>query len=135
MKILDTSAWIEYFGATGRGESVRECVDAGEEIVIPDIVLAELARKLRREGVKDEQVRRILYFVSSRCRVEEIDVELALLSAARWLELDKRARERGLGAPSLTDAILLAIARRYPKAEILTTDRHFEGLPRVQMLK
>jgi predicted nucleic acid-binding protein len=135
MKILDTSAWIEYFGATRRGEAVRECVDGGEEIVIPDVVLAELARKLKREGVKDEEVKRVLYFVSSRSRVEAIDVELALLSAVRWVELDRRARECGMSTPSLTDAILLAIAHRYSEAEILSTDRHFEGLPRVQMLK
>jgi predicted nucleic acid-binding protein len=135
VKILDTSAWVEYLGATERGEPVRECVDAGEEIVIPDVVLAELARKLKREGVEGKQVERVLYFVSSRCRVEKIDVELALLSAARWAELDRRARERGLGTPSLTDAILLAITHRYPEAEILTTDRHFEGLPRAQMLR
>jgi predicted nucleic acid-binding protein len=93
MKILDTSAWIEYFGATRRGEAVRDCVDGGEEIVIPDVVLAELARKLKRERVKDEEVKRVLYFVSSRSRVEAIDVELALLSAVRWVELDRRGRE------------------------------------------
>jgi predicted nucleic acid-binding protein len=135
VKTLDTSAWIEYLGGTKRGEAVRECVDAGEEIVIPDVVLAELARKLKREGVRDEQVERILYFVSSRSRIEAIDVELAFLSAARWVELNKRARERRLSAPSLMDAILLTIAHRYPEAEILTTDRHFEGLPRVRVLK
>jgi predicted nucleic acid-binding protein len=53
----------------------------------------------------------------------------------RWVELDRRARECGMSTPSLTDAILLAIAHRYPEAEILSTDRHFEGLPRVQVLK
>jgi predicted nucleic acid-binding protein len=114
---------------------VRDCVDGGEEIVIPDVVLAELARKLKREQVKDEEVKRVLYFVSSRSRVEAIDVELALLSAVRWVELDRRGRECGMSTPSLTDVILLAIAHRYPEAEILSTNRHFEGLPRVQMLK
>nr|MDO8043795.1 PIN domain-containing protein [Candidatus Baldrarchaeota archaeon] len=48
--IFDSYAWIEFFIGSRLGEKVRRYLEEGHEVVVPDIVLAEIARKYWREG-------------------------------------------------------------------------------------
>lgn len=136
MKILDTSAWIEYFIGGERGRIVQGWVDGDEKIITPDIVLAEFARKCARDGLKDTNVKRMVYFITSRSTIETIDAKLSLLAARSWLKLTDRASRQKLGKPSLTDGILLAVARRHSKegGVVITTDGHFKGLKEARMI-
>ncbi len=50
------------------------------------------------------------------------------MAGSAYLELEKKAEETGLSKPSLSDAIVLAVARKND-GKVLTGDAHFEGLP------
>jgi len=127
--VSDSYAWIEYFLGSDSGRIVKEYVDAGE-LVTPSIVLAEVARKYLREGMKEEDVARRLSFIEFNSTVKEIDSELSIAAARAYLELLERAKTEGLKKPSLADGIVLAIGRIL-KAKIITGDEHFRGLDEV----
>jgi len=125
--VFDTYAWIEYFIGSERGAAASRHIDGGEEILTPDIVIAEIARKYLREGIGVEEVKKRLYYIASRSEIENVDVELGLSAGQAWQELAAEARKKRLQSPSLVDGVVLATARRH-RAKVLTADRHFEGL-------
>ncbi|MEM2768072.1 MAG: PIN domain-containing protein, partial [Candidatus Bathyarchaeia archaeon] len=51
--VVDSYAWIEIFIGSSQGEKAKEAILKAEEAYTPDIVLAEIARKYMREGVKE----------------------------------------------------------------------------------
>jgi len=126
MIIFDSYAWVEYFIGSKRGAVAKGYLE-GEEIVTPDVVLAEVARKYIREGVSAPEVQGRLYFIAARSEVEPLDADLALAAAKAWKELEVMARKQKLRGPSLTDGIVLALARKHG-AKVLTGDEHFEGI-------
>lgn len=133
MIVFDTYAWVEYFIGSERGAVVGGYLERGGEIITPDIVLAEIARKYLREGIGTSEVEKRLYYIASRSEIENIDAELGLRAGQTWQELATSARRKKLQSPSLTDGIVLATARRH-RAKVLTADRHFEGMAEAQML-
>ena len=133
MILFDTSAWVEYFIGSERGAAAGGYMESGEEIITPDVVLAEIARKYLREGIGASEVRKRLYYIASRSEIETIDAELGLSAGQAWQELATNARKRKLQSPSLIDGIVLATARRH-RAKVLTADPHFGGLEEAQMI-
>jgi len=99
-----------------------------DRVFTPGIVLAEIARKYHREGVEREAIRERLRLIVETSEIIPIDEEVALESASCYEELLSRADERGIGKPSLFDAIILATARMR-EAKVLTGDEHFRELP------
>jgi len=132
MIVFDSYAWVEYFMGSKRGAVAREYLEGGE-IVTPDIVLAEVARKYVREGIDAREIGGRLYFISSHSEVEGVDADLGLAAAEAWRELEIKARKGKLRVPSLTDGIVLALARKHG-AKVLTGDDHFKGLKEAMML-
>jgi len=132
MMVFDSYAWVEYFMGSKRGAVAKEYLEGGE-IVTPDIVLAEVARKYVREGIDAREIGGRLYFISSHSEVEGVDADLGLAAAEAWRELEIRARKGKLRTPSLTDGIVLALARKH-EAKVLTGDEHFKGLKEAIML-
>jgi len=131
--VFDTYAWIEYFIGSERGAAVSKHIEGGEEIVTPDVVIAEIARKYLREGIRAEEVKKRLYYIASWSEIENVDTELGLSAGQAWQELALEARKKRLQSPSLVDGIVLATARRH-RAKVLTADRHFEGLAEAVIL-
>ncbi len=129
MKIVaDAYAWVELFSGTTRGEIARKKMVEAESVITPDTVLAEVARKYLREGVEEQRTRGRLSTILEASEPAHIDDETALAAGRAYLQLEGKAREEGLGKPSLFDALVLAVARAND-AMVLTGDRHFEGLP------
>lgn len=129
MIVFDSYAWIEYFLGSDSGRIVKDYIDV-EEAVTPSIVLAEVARKYLREGVKEEDVVKRLNFIVASSTVMEIDVELSVAAAKAYLELFEKAEVGKLRRPSLTDGIVLATGRILG-AKIVTGDEHFKGFGEV----
>jgi predicted nucleic acid-binding protein len=125
MTVIDSSGWIEYFAGTSKGSAIGGML--GSEAATPSIALAEIARKYRREGAQPSQVRKRLIFIEANSKIVDIDAEMAIDSARAFEELSEKAKREGIRSASLTDAIVLATARRL-KARLITTDRHFKGL-------
>lgn len=129
MKVVaDAYAWIELFAGTPRGELAKRSMEGAGTVITPDTVLAEIVRKYAREGINEETTRRRLSTVLEASEPAYIDDEVAVEAGKAYTLLEERAREGGLGKPSLFDAIVLAVARRHG-GKVLTGDEHFKGLP------
>ena len=126
--VADAYAWIELFAGSRKGEFVKKEMEEAETVITPDTVLAEVARKYIREGIKEETIRKRLSTILEASEPADIDDGVALDAAKAYLQLEKRARDAGLDRPSLFDAVVLAIARR-SDGKVLTRDEHFDGLP------
>jgi predicted nucleic acid-binding protein len=116
MRVVDTSAWIEWLIASAVGKRLEKELPEREQWVVPTIVQLELAKWLLREKGEDEADRVIAF--SMKCKVVPFDTRLALAAA----ELH---RQHGLAT---ADAIVYATAQS-ESADLLTCDRHFSKLP------
>ncbi len=61
MPVYDTYAWIEYFRGSEKGAVVKRLLES-QEGYTPSIVLAEAARKYRREGFSEDDILKRLLF-------------------------------------------------------------------------
>lgn len=122
MKVVDTSAWIEFLIGSPIGNSVAPMLPTRSEWIVPTIVQFELHKWLCREKGEDTADAVIAY--SMTCRTVALDTEIALAAA-------DLARSHQLAS---ADAIIYATARGYD-AELLTCDRHFVGLDGVTLFE
>jgi predicted nucleic acid-binding protein len=100
----------------------------GDELITPDLVLAELARKFTREGLNEKESEELLDRVVRASRIAGVGKKTALLVAKCYFELAAIAKEKRLGDPSLFDAVILATARGIG-SKVLTGDAHFRDFP------
>ncbi|KXB00448.1 hypothetical protein AKJ42_00740 [candidate division MSBL1 archaeon SCGC-AAA261C02] len=133
MLVFDAYAWIEYFLGSNEGKIVKDHLEEKENILTPEIILAEIARKYLREGVSEHKINQRLRFIIARSETEGVDADLSLKAAKAWRKLSESAKGKELGAVGLTDGILLALAQEHD-ARIVTGDPHFEDLKEVIML-
>jgi predicted nucleic acid-binding protein len=121
MRLVDTSAWIEWLVDSSLGKSLASELPAREQWLVPTIVQHELAKWLMR-NIDEDKADQVIAF-SQTCIVVELDTEIAL-AAADFCMKHKLAT---------ADAIVYATARAHD-ADLLTCDRHFDGLPGVLFL-
>ena len=117
MRVVDTSAWIEWIADGPAGQAARSEFPAMDELLVPTIVQLELAKWLAREApdVVDEAIA-----TTMDCLVVPLTTDIALRAA----ELGREHR-----LPT-ADSIIYATARA-ADCELVTCDAHFEGLPNV----
>jgi predicted nucleic acid-binding protein len=126
--IVDSFAWIEFLAGTSLEPAVRQELSAADVVVTPDLVLAEVARKLARDGISRPIAARKLGDISTLSQVTPIGLEIALGVPDADEELRRRAKSRGIERPGLADAVVLSTTR-VRKGKVLTGDGHFRGLP------
>jgi len=118
MRVVDTSAWIEWFIGSALGRKLATELPRREECVVPTIVQLELAKWLQRE-VGDDSADEVIAY-TQKCIVIGLDTPIALLAA----ELH---RAHGLAT---ADAIVYATAQAR-SADLLTCDAPMAKLPGV----
>jgi predicted nucleic acid-binding protein len=106
MRLVDTSAWIEWLMGSPVGVSVAAELPERSQWLVPTLV----------------QLDRVIAFTET-CVVADLDTATAL-SAANLCARHKLAT---------ADAIVYATALAHD-AELLTCDRHFENLPGVRFV-
>lgn len=121
MRLVDTSAWIEWLTGSPLGLKLAVELPDRAQWVVPTIVQLELARWLTRE-VGEDRADRVIAFTET-CVVADLDTAAAL-SAAEICSKHKL---------STADAIVYATALAHG-ADLLTCDRRFEGLPGVRLV-
>jgi predicted nucleic acid-binding protein len=121
MRLVDTSAWIEWLIGSPTGERVATELPAQTDWLAPTIVQLELAKWLTREA-GEEKADQVIAF-SQLCVIADLDTEIALSAA----EICGRLKL------ATADAIVYATALRHG-ADLVTCDAHFEGLPGVAYL-
>lgn len=118
MRVVDTSAWIEWILGSALGDSLAPQLPRNEEWVVPTIIQYELARWLTRE-VSDAEASRVLAFTTELV-VVPLTTDIAT-KAAECAALYKLA---------MADAVIYATAID-ARADLLTCDSHFAELPNV----
>jgi predicted nucleic acid-binding protein len=118
MRLIDTSAWIEWLLGSSAGKSVAAELPDRSEWLVPTIVQLELAKWLKREMGEGKADQMIAF--TQTCVVSDLDTTIALDAA------DLCGRHRLATA----DSIIYATARAND-ADVVTCDKHFEGLENV----
>jgi predicted nucleic acid-binding protein len=118
MRVVDTSAWIEWLIGSALGKRLASDFPAQNEWLVPTLVQLELSKWLLREADADRADSVIAR--TMQCVVVPMNTGIALLAA----ELHQRHRL------ATADAIVYATAQLHG-ADLLTCDAHFEGLPGV----
>jgi predicted nucleic acid-binding protein len=118
MRVVDTSAWLEWLMDSELGRKVGLEIPAPDAWIVPTIVQYELARWLARQ-VSEEAAGSVIAF-SKECVVTPLDTAVALRAA-------EVANEHAL---AMADAIIYATAME-TNADLLTCDAHFAELPAV----
>lgn len=121
MRLVDTSAWIEWLSDTPLGRALSPELPAREDWLVPTMVQLELAKWLTRE-VGEDKADQVIAFTEN-CIVADLDTPTALSAAAL-------CARHGLAT---ADAIIYATARAHG-ADLLTCDRHFDGLDGVRLM-
>jgi predicted nucleic acid-binding protein len=118
MRVVDTSAWIEWVVGSPLGETLALELPRNDEWVVPTIVQYELSHWLAREMSEAAAVRAIAF--SMELVVAPLTTDIATNAAAY-------AKVHGLAT---ADAIIFATAAG-ARADLLTCDAHFAKLPNV----
>ena len=118
MRVVDTSAWIEWLRDSELGRKVDPEIPVQEAWIVPTIVQYELARWLVRH-VSEEAAGSAIAF-SNECVVTPLDTGLAVRAA-------EIANAHTL---AMADAVIYATAMD-AGADLLTCDAHFAKLPGV----
>jgi len=118
MRVVDTSAWLEWLSDSALGRRVGLELPSTEAWIVPTIVQYELARCLTREVSEDAADDTMAF--STECVVTSLSTRLAVQAA-------EIAKDHRL---AMADAIIYATTVAMG-ADLLTCDAHFAKLPRV----
>jgi predicted nucleic acid-binding protein len=119
VNVVDSSAWLEYFGDGPNASEFASAIEDPDRLVVPTLTLFEVFKRTCQ--IADETAALDAVAVMMQGTVVELTSSLSL-NAAR-LSLDS-----GL---AMADAIILASARMQ-EAVIWTQDSHFEGMDGVE---
>lgn len=116
MNVVDSSAWLEYFAAGPTAGRFAAAIEAGEELLVPTIVLVEVTRRVMQQRGEDAALQAAALLHQGR--IVPLDSGLAL--AAAKLGVDHKL--------PLADSISVATVQQHD-GTLWTMDAGFEGLP------
>jgi len=119
VNVVDSSAWLEYFGDGLNAAIFAETIESPGELAVPTLTLSEVFKRTRQ--LTDETTILKVIAIMLQGRVIELSATLAIDAARLSLEI-------GL---AMADAIILATARA-EDAVLWTQDSHIEGLENVE---
>ena len=122
--LVDSSGWIEYFAKGPKSPVVRPYIHnkQGDTLLTPSIVLFETHKKIKTEFGEPLAYRAMAY-IQDASTVIDLDARMAINSS----EVSLRTKL------PLADAVIYATSELF-RAKIVTLDRHFKGLPNVELL-
>jgi len=121
MNVVDSSAWLEYFGDGPNASEFAKAIENPGELVVPTLTLFEVFK--RTAQLQSEAV--ALSAVATMMQGKLVDLTSTLALHAARLSLS--------GHLPLADSIILATARS-EGAILWTQDAHFEGIENVKYL-
>lgn len=119
MNVVDSSAWLEYFGDGPNAAEFAAAIEAPAELIVPTLTVFEVFKRTCQ--IADESS--ALDAIAVMLQGEVVDLNSALSLDAARISLDT-----GL---AMADSIILATARSL-EAVLWTQDAHFEGLAGVE---
>jgi len=122
MRLIDSSIWVEFLRGSKFGLALSGEFPSNNEWLVPTIVQLELAKWLVRE-ISEDKADRLIAFTGT-CVVAPLTTAIALAAANSCVQYRL----------ATADAIVYATAKAY-SAELLTCDKHFDGLPGVKFIR
>lgn len=119
MNVIDSSAWIEYFGGAPNAKHFARVIEAPDLLLVPSITLLEVFKRVCQQ--RDEASALQCIAMMQESPVVDLDAALSLRAAALGL------RHKLL----LAESIVYATARQ-ADALLWTQDPDFEHLPGVR---
>jgi predicted nucleic acid-binding protein len=121
--IVDSSGWVEYLGDGPKAQAFATFLEKPESLLLPTIIVYEVYKKLLRE--RGSPLAEL--FLSEAFGFNEREIPLTVSSAALAAKVSLETKL------PMADAIIYATART-ARAQLITLDAHFSGLPSVTML-
>lgn len=124
MLLIDTSAWIEFFLESKKGEKVKHYLETRScyTSIVSVAEISNWASKQKLDG------RELIMYVMEMTQLVDLNLKIAFLSGELNFQRKQKARDWGM-----IDSIILATAQIY-NLKILTKDSHFKDLPGVELL-
>ncbi|MBI2583827.1 MAG: PIN domain-containing protein [Candidatus Aenigmarchaeota archaeon] len=122
--LLDTSAWIELFIKSGKGERVRERLKR-ESCYTSIISMAETANWAEKQNLDGKELVKLITELS---QILHLTSDIAFLAGE--LNFKRKKTEKKWG---MMDSLILATAQVYG-LKILTKDPQFMDLPDAEIL-
>lgn len=121
MNVVDSSAWLEYFGNGPNAGDFAEPIEDVPRLVVPPVCLLEVFKRVLQQRGEARALQAVAQMHQGRVR--DLDTALAL-SAAR-LGIQHRL--------PLADSVVLATARQH-RATLWTQDSDFRGIDGVRYI-
>jgi len=119
--VVDSSGWLEYLTSDEKHESFAPFLESNLTIIIPTVVLYEVRKALlQRQGKSAADG-----FFSEALKHIILPFDEALALFAVELSMQHKL--------PMADAIIYATAQQH-RAQLVTSDSHFSGLPDVVLL-
>jgi predicted nucleic acid-binding protein len=122
MNVVDSSGWLEFFGAGSNGSFFAPAIKASDELVVPTISIYEVYKQIVFQRDEEEALSAIGWMAVAQ--VADLTQEIALVAADLFMEYKL----------PMADSIILATARAY-NATVWTQDKHFKDLPGVRYIE
>lgn len=122
--LFDTSAWIEFFIKSEKGEIVKMYLEI-EECFISIVTIAEISNWVMKENLDGKE---LVEFVISSTKILGINPEISFLAGELNFKRKKIVKKWGV-----MDSFILATSLFY-NLNILTKDSYFSDLENVQIL-
>ncbi len=122
--LIDTSAWIELFLGTGKGEIVKATINE-TECFTSIVTIAELTNWCIRNNLENNYY---IDIIEKNSIILNLRKGIVLLSGRVNFENKRKIRNWGM-----LDSFIYATALVY-NLQVLTADRHFKGLGNTKIL-
>ena len=119
MNLVDSSAWLEYFGNGPNAGQFAPAIEDTSALVVPTLSILEVFKRVLVQRTETEALQAVA--MMQQGMVVELSASLALRAAQ--LGLEHRL--------PLADSVILATARAHD-ADLWTQDRDFKGLAGVK---
>lgn len=119
--LVDSSGWLEYITSDTKSDLFAPYLEGERPVLVPAIVLYEVRKILLQRQPKTVGD----LFASEALRRTVVPVDKDIAFAAALISIQHEL--------PMADALIYATAEKY-RAELVTSDTHFAGLPAVTML-
>lgn len=119
--LVDSSGWLEYITSDSKADLFAPYLEGQRPVLVPAIVLYEVRKILLQRQPKN--IADLFVSEALRRTVVPVDQEIALVAAAVSIQHEL----------PMADALIYATAENR-RAELVTSDAHFKGLPQVTLL-
>ena len=124
MLLLDTSAWIEFFIKSNKGENVKHYLKT-KSCYTSIISIAEISNWAIKQNLDGKE---LIKYVIELTQILNLTTKISLLAGELNFQRKKVKKNWGI-----LDSFILATAQIY-NLKILTKDSQFKNLPNLEML-